>query len=396
VTRESREDFGAWVPGPRCRREATGRGRLDGMRLAVKDLIDVEGCVTGAGSPDWAASHSAAPVDAPAVAVLRSAGARVVGKTVTDELAFSLEGENAHHGTPRNPNAPGRLPGGSSSGSATAVASGQADIALGTDTGGSVRVPASFCGVWAMRPTHGRVPLQGVVPFAPSFDTVGWFARDAELLQAAGHVLLGTTASVAGAPLRLRVASDAQALAQPEVREALRDAAARLGISQTGHAFAGSWREWLEAYVTLQGLEIQRSLGDWILQRRPRFGRNIAPRFAAALALDRNAGEPWNAWRHDAAARLQQAIGPDEAWLVPAAPTTALPMDSNGEAREAFYAHALALGSLAGHAGLPQVVMPMARTRGLPVGVSLLSAGGNDERLLALARGVEAGMKETG
>ncbi|RZL08070.1 MAG: amidase, partial [Rubrivivax sp.] len=209
------------VPGPACEREPTGGGALDGRRLAVKDLIDVGGAPTCAGNPDWAAGHAVPEADAACVARLRAVGARVVGKTITDELAFSLEGENAFDDTPRHPLDENRLPGGSSSGSAAAVAWGDADLALGTDTGGSVRVPASFCGVAAMRPTHGRIPLTGVVPFAPSFDTVGWFAHDVPTLRAVGHALLGSDPDAARPALRPCVALDALALADADVREAL-------------------------------------------------------------------------------------------------------------------------------------------------------------------------------
>lgn len=379
------QDFGAWVPGPRCRRPPTGRGALDGMRLAVKDLIDVEGAVTGAGNPDWAQAQPVAARDAACVALLRRAGAQIVGKTVTDELAFSLEGENAHHGTPVNPRAPDRLPGGSSSGSAVAVASGQADIALGTDTGGSVRVPASFCGVWAMRPTHGRIALAGVLPFAPSYDTVGWFARDADLLAGAGSALLGRTADGA-APLRLRVAEDALALAEPATAAVLRAAACRLGARDGVNAFARPWQDWLAAYTFLQGMEIQAHLGPLLRSRRPQFGSEIAGRFAGALALDPDGAERWRVWRAVARQELHAALGRDDAWLVPAAPGVALPRAANPGMRRLFYERALALGSLAGHGGLPQLVMPLARKEGLPVALSFISAPGNDERLLALAR----------
>jgi amidase len=383
------EGYGAWVPGPRCVRPATGRGVLDGSRLAVKDLIDIAGVVTGGGNPDWAASQGPADQDAPAVARLRTAGASVIGKTVTDELAFSLEGENAHQGTPRNPRAPQRLPGGSSSGSAVAVAAGLADLALGTDTGGSVRVPASFCGVHAMRPTHGRVPLDGVLPFAPSYDTVGWFARDAALLAAAGEVLLASAPAAEHKPLRLRIALDAVALADAECAAALQAIAVRLGIGESVRAFAEPWQEWLEAYSLLQCLEIQSTLGPWIREANPRFGANIAPRFEGALALDPALGEPWRQWRARAATRLHAELGPDDAWLLPAAPSVALPLESSGEERGAFYRNALALGSLAGHAGLPQLVLPLVEVGGLPLGVGFISAPGNDERLLALARNIE-------
>src|SRR5215510_1100984 len=183
-------DWGAFVPGPRARLAPLGSGPLDGLTFVAKDLLDVAGHVTGGGNPHWAARQQPALKSAGVVDCLRRAGATLIGKTVTDELAFSLEGENEHHGTPINPRAPDRLPGGSSSGSAAAVASGLADLGLGTDTGGSVRVPASFCGLFGWRPSHGRIPLEGVVRFAPSYDTFGLLARDAAHLQLGAQCLL--------------------------------------------------------------------------------------------------------------------------------------------------------------------------------------------------------------
>lgn len=377
---------GGWMPGPSCERPTTGTGVLDGARLGVKDLIDIEGAITGGGNPDWAASHAPAARDAPCVAALRHAGARVVGKTISDELAFSLEGENVHYGTPRHPHDPDRLPGGSSSGSAAVVAWGEADLALGTDTGGSVRVPAAFCGVAAMRPTHGRIPLDGVLPFAPSYDTVGWFARDAALLQHAGQVLLGSRSDPHRPPLRLCLATDALALAEPSVHEPLWAWARRMRIDAERSAFEDSdWRDWLEAYAVLQGLEIQAHVGPWIRRQHPRFGAAIAPRFEAALALDPRQGLRWADWRAQAVARLAQRMAPDEAWLIPAAPCPALSREADAGERGAFYERALALGAVAGHAGLPQVVFPLPTGKGLPICVSFISARGNDERLLALA-----------
>src|SRR5206468_3179731 len=171
--------------------KGTGAGPLANLIFGVKDIYDVAGHKTGFGSPDWLATHGPATRTAPSVQILLDARADLVGKTHSDELAYSLTGENAHYGTPINVNAPGRIPGGSSSGSAAAVAGGLVDFALGTDTGGSVRIPASFCGIYGIRPTHGRLPLDGMVGQAPSFDTIGWFARDADLLARIGEVLLG-------------------------------------------------------------------------------------------------------------------------------------------------------------------------------------------------------------
>lgn len=374
-----------FVPGIVCQREPTGNGPLDGVRLAVKDLIDIGGETTGGGNPHWHATHTPAVDDARCVAALRAAGACVMGKTISDELAFSLEGENEFYGTPRHPLDPDRLPGGSSSGSAAAVAWKEADLALGTDTGGSVRVPASFCGVAAMRPTHGRIHLAGVLPFAPSYDTVGWFAREAAMLREAGHVLLGSAPATARPKLQLRVAHDAIALADQPVQDALLAWARQAGITQSAQAFEGDWRAWQQAYSILQGLEIQAQLGPWIRNQQPTFGPAIAPRFAQALALEPALLPVWRRWREQVTHRLLERLDPGEAWLIPAAPCVALRRRADDAVRGSFYERALALGAIAGHAGLPQVTLPLAVAGGLPVGVSFIAAPGQDEHLLDLA-----------
>ena len=163
---------------------------LSGLRLAVKDLFHMAGLPTSAGNPTWLATHPIPTKTASSVAALLNAGANFCGKTMTDELAYSLNGQNIHYGTPSNPVTPDRLPGGSSSGSAVAVASGLADIGLGTDTGGSIRVPASYNGLFGLRPTHGVIPSDNMVALAPSFDTVGWLTKDLTTLAKIASILL--------------------------------------------------------------------------------------------------------------------------------------------------------------------------------------------------------------
>src|SRR6184192_3709066 len=171
------DDIGAFVPGERFRITGRAGGPLAGLTFAAKDLFDVAGHPTGGGNPDWARSNPIPTRHDWAVQRLLDAGATLIGKTITDEVSLGIVGENAFYGTPINPRAPDRVPGGSSSGSAAAVAAGLCDTALGTDTGGSVRVPASFCGLYGIRPTHGRIDMSGVMPMAPSFDVPGWFAN---------------------------------------------------------------------------------------------------------------------------------------------------------------------------------------------------------------------------
>src|SRR5262252_7818859 len=185
------DDINAFVPGQRVRIEGAPQGPLRGLTFAAKDLFDVAGHTTGGGNHDWARSNPVPTRHAWAVQRLLDAGATLIGKTITDEVSLGILGENAFDGTPLNPRARDRVPGGSSSGSASAVAQGLCDTALGTDTGGSVRVPASFCGLYGIRPTHGRLDLTGMLPQAPSSDTTGWFARDVATFTRVGQMMLG-------------------------------------------------------------------------------------------------------------------------------------------------------------------------------------------------------------
>ncbi len=359
----------------------TGLGALDGLTFVVKDLIDVAGTVTGGGNPDWHGQQELAATSAVVVQRFLQAGATMVGKTVTDELAFSLEGENEHYGTPINPRCPERLPGGSSSGSAVAVAAGLADLGLGTDTGGSVRVPASFCGLYGYRPTHGRVPMTGVIPFAPSFDTVGLFARTPAHLVAGGLALLQSSPAE-GRPVRLLLATDAIALADPEVQAPLCAAAARLGVVEDIEIYGDRAPEYFEAYATLQGLDVMRALGVF-LESNPRFGATIAPRFEGARALDPATEPQWRAWRRELATRMRALLPPGTLLLLPTTPGIAPLRFLRDAHAERFYQAALTLCSLAGLAGLPVVTLPAASLDGCPLGLSVIAGPDEDEALLA-------------
>jgi amidase len=216
----------AFVPYPDAPVPQAGDGALAGLSFAAKDLFDVAGYPTGGGSPTVLALSGIKTRTAPTVQRLLDAGARFVGKTITDELAFSLNGLNAHFGSPVNGAAPTRISGGSSSGSASAVSNGLCDLALGTDTGGSVRAPASHCGLYGLRPTHGRISLHGALDLAPSFDTCGWFTRDAATFARVAQVLLGSDA--VPAPTRLLWPADLWTQLTPAAEASALASAARV------------------------------------------------------------------------------------------------------------------------------------------------------------------------
>ena len=373
----------------------TGSGPLDGMRFAIKDLIDVAGWKTGCGNPSWRDSHPPAAVHAVCVEQMLKAGATGVGKTVTDELAFGLLGHNDFFGAPLNPRAPDRLPGGSSSGSASAVACGLADFALGTDTGGSVRVPASNCGIYGFRPSHGFVSLAGVNPLAPGFDTVGVLASDADILARAAGCLLACGPAAQAEPPTVHLVKEAFELCDLEVREALDGAMSRLRKcfgsrvaevslrDMVGEETAGEMAAWRETYCVIQWAEIKSSLGAWIAAARPAFGTATTASFALTDQLDRSRIADAVKRRESWFRGLRQALGP----ALPPCRDNPLPDRSPGsEGASSYYPRTLALTSVAGIGRLPQVSLPMGQVGGVPVGLSLVAGHGQDAFLLEVVR----------
>ncbi|SME89689.1 amidase [Tistlia consotensis] len=384
------DPLGAFIPGGRFEVGPDSIGPLSGLTFAAKDIFDVAGRVTGCGNPDWQRSHPPAERHAAAVAALLRAGATLVGKTMTDELAYSLNGQNFHYGTPANSNAPGRIPGGSSSGSASAVAGGLCDTALGSDTGGSIRIPSSYCGLYGLRPTHGRVDDAGVMPLAPSFDTVGWFARDAETLERVGAVLLGD--DVEAAPFeRLLLADDAWALAVPEARQALAPWRERLE-QRLGKATAvtvgepgGGLEAWMWRFRHIQAGEIQQVHGAWIEATQPRFGPEIAERFDWVKTVTAGQIAEAGAARGAFTARLRALVSPGTLMLLPSAPSIAPRLDADAESLRQHRSHVLSLTAISGLSGLPQVSLPLASLDGCPLGLSLIGPAGSDRALLTFA-----------
>ncbi|MBY0381379.1 MAG: amidase [Xanthobacteraceae bacterium] len=371
---------GAFIPGPRHMLPPSSPGALDGLTFAVKDLIDVAGLPTGGGNPDWLRAQTPAERSATVIDTLLAAGAAFAGKTITDELAFSLEGVNAHYGIPLNSACPDRLPGGSSSGSAAAVAAGLVDFALGTDTGGSVRVPASFVGAFGFRPSHGAIPLDGVLPFAPSYDTIGWFARDIATLQTVADVLLPKTPAT---PVRrLVLMRDALNITDPAVAAEIRTCCDKLEVKDEIQLFDGHPNEWRECYRVLQGAEIWHELGGWIKNVKPLFGKTIAPRFIDAASITRADVERWAPVREIFTMRLKSLLSEGVGLVMPTAPCIALRKDATGAEIGEFYSRALALTSVAGHSGSPQISVPGGLVDGCPIGLSILALPGQDRALI--------------
>jgi len=372
----------------------TSSGPLSGRSLAVKALFDIAGRRTGFGVPEWPATHAPARHTAPAVAALLDAGARLVARTAMDPLAFSLTGLNPAERTPVNPAAPDRLTGGSSSGSAAAVAGGLADIALGTDTAGSVRIPASFCGVFGVRPSHGAVDAAGAVPLAPSCDTVGWFARTAEDLRAVGAVLLPADDAAPAAAATVRPLRAAPGLMAPAVAALFDRVAAGIArgavdgaVSGPSLELAGGTDRWLEVFRVLQWHEVWQTLGRWVSETRPVLEPDAWQRLEGASRVGAAEAEAARTERARLAAWAAEAIPPGTVVLLPTAPDIAPPRDADTAALGALRSRILALSLPAVVAGLPQVSLPVGRdpATGAPFGISLLGPRGTDRWLLDLA-----------
>ena len=359
-------------------------GPLRGLTFAVKDVFDIAGHRTGNGNPVWLGTHAPATRTASSVERLLAAGARMVGKTHTDEMAYSLNGENVHYGTPTNPRAPGRIPGGSSSGSAVAVAGGLVDFAVGTDCGGSVRLPASYCGIFGIRTTHGLVPADGVVDLAASFDTVGWFAREGTILRRVGEVLLPTAPTFV--PTRLLIADDAFEFVGPEVSAALAPAVDRLEAAFADHrhvrVYTSDPTAWAGIFRILQGSEIWRRHGAWIEASNPSFGPGIAERFRWTRTIDAAEVERMRPQREAVALHLADLLRNDALLCLPTAPGLAPKLATPQDELDSFRALAFGLLSIAGLARVPQVTLPLATMGGCPLGLSLIGPSGCDRALL--------------
>ena len=368
----------------------SARGALDGLRFAAKDVFDVAGTRTGFGNPDWLRTHAAATATAPVIETLLAAGAEMIGRTLTDELTYSLSGENVHYGTPLNPAAPDRIPGGSSSGSASATAGAVVDFALGTDCGGSVRLPASYCGILGMRPTHGRISTDGVIPFAPSFDVIGWFANDAAVFEQVGCVLFEAEPCTARATV-LTLASDAFDLTGAATVDALTPAIEKLGDSigkvRRAQVSVDGLAQWFEVFRVVQGAEIWANRRAWVERVKPSIGPGIRERLEWAATID--ASTAARARAHYAAIRadLARLLEPGEILCLPTSPRVAPRKDTAQDTLEFEYrTQAMRLLCIAGLGGLPQVSVPIATYDGLPLGLSLVGARGSDMLLLAEAK----------
>ena len=376
-----------WVEVPRA-----GVGPLSGLTFAVKDLFDVAGYPTSGGQPFVLAQSGLKTRHAVIVERLLQAGASFVGKTITDELAFSMNGQNAHFGSPINGAAPDRITGGSSSGSAAAVSHGLCDIALGTDTGGSVRAPANHCGLIGLRPTQGRVSLTGALDMAPSLDTCGWFTRDMDTYLRVAEVLLGVDTQPLPDQVRLLRSPQLDALAQPEALDALSNAIQRVvdaaGPAQNLATDLLDIESMFWCVRHIQGHETWGVNRGLITRFAPPLGPGVAQRFEWSSHVTDAQMETARAMRADLQASWSKVLGHDGVLVLPTMPDIA-PLSTLSEHEMDDYRNrSVRLLCLSGLTGCPQISLPLASRQGAPLGLSLMGPPGSDLSLVRLARRV--------
>ncbi len=373
---------------------ADGPGPLSGATFVVKENIDVAGQISTNGHPQWAATHPAARVNAAVVDRLIGAGARLVGKAHMDEMAYSLMGANPHYGAPINPAAPDRHPGGSSSGSAVAAAAALVNFAIGTDTAGSCRAPAAFCGVFGFRSSHGAIPMDGVIPLAPSLDVIGWFARDLDRMLKVGGVLLPKDADDYGYE---------EAVLLSDAFHGVETAFAAAAAPAVDMLKGGRWREGrldedffktaLAHFRNLQAHEAWASHGAWITTEHPTFGKGVEERFAIASKVTAEQKKAALAYREDARPRIDALLAEKGFLVMPTTPFRAPLLAESEEQLDARRYQMMRLFLIASYFGLPQISLPLP-TSEAPVALSFVGRRGSDRQLIALAQRFCARMKK--
>ena len=377
---------------------ATRLGPLSGMGVAVKDLYAVAGQRVGAGNPTYLAEAPIQEHSAPAVQRLLDAGADVIGIAQTDEFAYSLAGANAHYGTPPNPRAPGRVPGGSSSGPASAVASTQAAIGLGTDTAGSIRIPSAYQGLWGLRTTHGRISREGVHPLSWSFDTVGWMTRDVQTMDAVTQAMLPDRDSAALYG-EVAVCVLPKQMVDADVAEAFARSCdlMRSATLASGCARPDMWNEltldadmfdgFLDIFSVVRGYEAWQANGGWVSGHFDAIAPDIAQRFRNDALIDETAYRQ-GLERLEQSRAMVRSLVSDRVLLIPTAATVAPTLTEQDDPDTAARTRkqTMRLTSLAGIGGLPALNMPIATAQGLPCGVCLIGPAGSDKALVAFGK----------
>lgn len=368
--------------------EGAAAGPLAGLTAVVKDMYEIAGERMGCGVPEWLAVAKPAARNCPPVQKILDAGATIIGKTICDEFFYSGTGINPHYGMPVNARAPGRIPGGSSAGSAAACGAGLCDFALGSDTGGSVRMPASFNGIYGLRPTHERIDHSGVADMAPSFDVPGWFASTPGVFRNVGAVLLNEQRVTAKLE-RVVVLEDAFAEADSEIADLLRTVlefmSDDLPPMAHGKIAPDGFDPWREAFRIVQAYETWQTFGDFVTKHKPKIGAGVRERMAFAATVTKGQADAARVVQAKAREHIRDVAKPGTILALPTSPTIPPLADTPAQGLDDFRARVMRLVVTSSISGLPQMSIPAGTIGGCPVGLSFIAWAGGDEALLDLA-----------
>ncbi|CAM8915458.1 unnamed protein product [Rhodiola kirilowii] len=428
LTKVVKEDFGAFfskfqlLPPPQPAPPKAPHP-LTALTFAVSDIFDIEGHVTGFGNPDWERTHAAASRTSPLVSTLVEGGATCVGKTVLDELSFSITGENKHYGTPTNPAVPPRVPGGSSSGAAVAVAAKLVDFSLGIDTTGDVRIPASHCGVIGFRPSHGAVSHMGIIPVSKSLDTVGWFAKDPSVLHRVGHVLLRLPFSMQRNPRQVIMADDCfQCSRIPESKVAqvvIKSTEKLYGRQLLKHenlgAYLSSKVPSLKAFHNekensdvktstlrllanimqfIQRNEFKQNHEHWLTMNKPAVDPTILKRVHQTADASEADIESFHSVRTELRSAMNYLLKDDGILVIPTVSELPPKVGANEASTDDYQIRMYALSSIASLSGCCQVSIPLGFHDKCPISVSFVARHFGDRFLLDTLQNMYATLQE--
>ena len=358
-------------------------GPLSDLTFVVKDMCEIKGFKSSCGNPDFYEKCLPADDFAPFLKDILNKGATLKGITICDEFFYSLIGENGHYGTPANLNAPGCVPGGSSSGSAAALTTNLYDFSIGSDTGGSVRVPASFCGLLGIRPTHNRINTKGVYPMAPTFDTIGWFAKDIKTFKKIGFTVLNQKDKTKNSFKDFVIAEDILELANPNIIHLFNNyinnsfpEIKKIRLSkQTKDVIADNFR-------ILQGGEIVENVIPWILKNKPKISPEINNRIEMAIKITKDEINQAVKFRENLKKEIELTLPEGLIALFPTTPFSSPKCGQSDEQLSSYRKKLMEFTSIAGMTSRPQISIPKFKDNTGPIGISLLGWRYSDEILL--------------
>lgn len=375
----------AFVRGNHIALKGVSGGVLEGLNFAVKDVFKILGSTYGNGHPKWLGTNTPDDFTTDMITKLLEAGADLVGKTVCDELCFSISGENWHYGSPINPHDPRRFAGGSSSGSAVAVAGGLVDFSLGSDCLGSVRVPASYNGIYGVRPTYERVDNNGEAPYCESMDVLGYMAKDSGVLKRISKIILGEDKTGFNFK-RLIIATDCYEELDKDVKAALKPAISYIGenlsLVEEVEISPEGIDDWVNTFRLIQGYEVWESYGSWVRKYRPIISRGPRERLEWASTISMEDYKSAYSKRQNIIDRVHTILGDDGLLCIPTAASVAPLRTAPLKEINATRAQSSSLLAISPLTNTPQITIPMVKQFEVPLGLSLIGPMGSDLSLV--------------